>query len=278
MRITGKTALVLGATKGIGKAIALRLAENGAQLIVPYFDWPEDSRQTISELKEQNPHHQFIKTDLRDLSQIEDLFQQIQEQHNCLDILINNIERCGMPVVHGAYTPEQWDLEIETTLKAKWWVFQQALPMLKKNGKTGAVVTISSIAGTIGRTGPAGQIFNEGYAAANRAISSFTETWARQAAPNVRVNELILGFVESRHGEGTRGWELLSDKQKKAICDHTLLGRTGKLKEVCDTILFLIKDATFMTGTTIRFDGGYTLGHSQVPEMPESQNDLAVKI
>ncbi len=278
MKIKGKTALVLGATRGIGKGIALSLAENGAQLIIPYFDWPEDSRKTISELKQQNPHHQFIKTDLRDPSQIDALFKQIQEQHSCLDILINNIERGGMPIVHGAYTPEQWDLEMDTTLKAKWWVFQQALPLLKKSAETSAVVTLSSIAGTVGRTGPAGQIFNEGYSAANRAISSFTETWARQAAPGVRVNELVLGFIESRHGEGTRGWELLSDEQKKAIHAHTLLGRTGRLKEVCQTILFLIKDANFMTGTTIRLDGGYTLGHSQIPPMPAGQNDLSIKM
>lgn len=276
MEIKGTTALVLGATRGIGRAVATRLAGMGAKLIIPYFDWPEECQATINQLQTSDHDHIFVKSDLRDPQQIEQLFYSIRKKHDSLSILINNIERGGMPVVHGAYTPEQWDLEIDTTMKAKWLVFQEALPLLKK-APEGAVVTLSSIAGLVGRSGPAGLLFNEGYAAANRAISSFTETWARQAAPNVRVNELMLGFIESRHGEGTRGWDLLSEKQQKAIHNHSLMGRTGSLQEVCDTILFLIKNATFMTGTTLRMDGGYTLGHSKVSPLPAGEkDDLAI--
>jgi len=190
-----------------------------------------------------------------------------------LDILINNIERGGWPVVHGAYVKEQWDLEMETTLRAKRWVFDAALPLLKKSSN-GVVINFSSIAGITGRCGPAGYIFNEGYSAANRGISLLTETWARLGAPEVRVNEIMLGMVETRHGEKTRGWELLTEAQKQAIIDHTLLQRTGTIEDVVKTALFIIKDAPFMTGSVLRLDGGYVLGGENMVPMPKGVDDI----
>ena len=95
-----------------------------------------------------------------------------------------------------------------------------------------------------------------------------TETWARIGAPNVRVNEIMLGIIETRHGKKTRGWELLTDEQKKAIVDHTLCGRTGTIDDVVKAVLFLVKDAPFMTGSIIRLDGGYVLGCDKVAPMP----------
>jgi 3-oxoacyl-[acyl-carrier protein] reductase len=177
-----------------------------------------------------------------------------------------------MPVVHGSYdlevNREQWDLEMDTTMKAKWLVVHKALPLMKHSGE-GVILNFSSIAGIVGRSGPAGLIFNDGYAAANRAVSSFTQTWAREAAPGVRVNELMLGFFATRHGEGTRGWELLKDSEKREIVEHTLLQRTGNLDDVVAAVLFLIKDAPFMTGTLLRLDGGYVLGGEKVRKMPD---------
>jgi 3-oxoacyl-[acyl-carrier protein] reductase len=146
-------------------------------------------------------------------------------------------------------------------------VFQAALPHLKDSGD-GVAINISSIAGWVGRSGPAGCIFNDGYAAANRGISLLTETWARMGAPRVRVNEIMLGFFETRHAEMTRGWGLLSDTQKQSIIDHTLLGRTGKIEDVVKVVLFMIKDAPFLTGSVIRLDGGYVLGGDKVGPMP----------
>jgi len=120
----------------------------------------------------------------------------------------------------------------------------------------------------VGRSGPAGLIFNDGYSAANRAISSFTETWARQGAPEVRVNELMLGFCKTRHGEGTRGWPLLTEQEQQAIIDHTLLKRTGNFEDIIKAVFFLLEDAPFITGTTLKLDGGFTLGGAQIPPMP----------
>jgi 3-oxoacyl-[acyl-carrier protein] reductase len=267
VQINGKTALVLGATRGIGRAVALALAEQGARLIVPTYDWPEDSASLRQDLTNIGGDHLIPEADLREPAQIDALFHQIQTQYGRLDILINNIERGGMPVVHGAYTPEQWDLEIDTTLKAKWWVVHSAMPLLKAAPEA-VIINFSSIAGQVGRSGPAALIFNDAYAAANRAVASFTETWAREGAPTVRVNELMLGFIEHRHAEDTRGWGLLSEAQREQIRGHCLLARTGRLGEVVAAVRFLITEATYMTGAILRLDGGYTLGHAPVPPMP----------
>lgn len=267
MRIAGRTALLLGATRGIGRHSALALAEAGARLVLPYYDWPEASREMLDECAARGIDHLAVQVDLRRSEEIDRLFDAIETTYGGLDILINNIERGGMPVVHGPYTSEQWDLEMETTLKAKWFVVNRALPLLKASGD-GAIIVLSSIAGIVGRSGPAGLIFNDGYSAANRAVSSFIETWARLGAPQVRVNELMLGFFETRHAEHTRGWPLLSEKQRQAVLDHTLLGRTGSLDDVVKALLFLLREASFMTGATLRLDGGYPLGGEQVPAMP----------
>jgi 3-oxoacyl-[acyl-carrier protein] reductase len=112
-------------------------------------------------------------------------------------------------------------------------------------------------------------IFNEGYAAANRGVSLLTETWARMGAPQVRVNEIMLGLVTTRHADKTRGWTLLSESCKKALIDHTLMQRTGTVADVVKTVLFIIKDAPFMTGTVLRLDGGYVLGGEKVGPMPQ---------
>ena len=246
MEIKNKVALVLGASRGIGLALARALADDGAKVILPYHtDWPKESKEMQKEFAGFGENHLAIPVDLRDAAQVKDLVHQVQDRFGALHILINNIERGGMPVVHGSYdlevNREQWDLEIDTTLKAKWLVAHNALPLMKNSGE-GVIINVSSIAGLVGRTGPAGLIFNDGYAAANRAISSFTETWAREAAPTVRVNELMLGFFETRHAEGTRGWENLSDSDRESISNHTLLQRTGSLDDIVKAVFFLIKD------------------------------------
>jgi len=272
MEIKNKVALILGASRGLGLAIARTLADSGAKVVLPYHsDWPKESEEMQKEFARYGENHLVTPVDLRDATQVKNFVRQVQEQFGALHILINNIERGGMPVVHGSYDLEtnrgQWDLEMDTTLKAKWLVVHNALPLMKDSGE-GVIVNISSIAGLIGRSGPAGLLFNDGYAAANRAISSFTETWAREAAPTVRVNELMLGFIETRHAENTRGWKILSDSEKEAIVNHTLLQCTGSLDDIVKAVLFLIKGARFMTGAVLRMDGGYVLGGEKVPEMP----------
>jgi len=268
MDLKGKVALVLGAIKGIGKGIAIALAQQGSKVVMNYFDWEEHLDDLKRDITDTGQDHLIIKTDLLETEKIPQLIAKVIDHFGHLDILINNIERGGWPVVHGAYVQEQWDLEMETTLRAKRWVFESALPHLKASGD-GLVINLSSIAGIVGRSGPAGYVFNEGYAAANRGISVLTETWARIAAPNVRVNEIMLGFIETRHGEDTRGWEELNHEQKTALTHHTLLKRIGTIEDVVKAVLFIIKDAPFMTGAVLRIDGGYILGGEDVPPMPK---------
>ncbi len=271
--IQGKVALVLGAIKGIGKGIGIALANQGVKVALTYFDWEESLDEMKHDFAQTGTEYLAIRANLLKTSKIHGFIQKVVDHFGRLDILINNIERGGWPIVHGPYVKEQWDLEMETTLRAKRWVFDAALPVLKKTGN-GVVINFSSIAGMTGRSGPAGYVFNEGYSAANRGISSLTETWARLAAPEVRVNEVMLGMVETRHGEKTRGWELLTGEQKQAIIDHTLLQRTGTIEDVIKTTLFIIKDAPFMTGSVLRIDGGYVLGGEKVVPMPRGVEDL----
>lgn len=212
-----------------------------------------------------------LKVDLRKKEEVIFLGETVKEKCGQLDILINNIDRGGMPIVHGSYdhphNRAQWDLEFDTTLKAKWLLFKHCSPLMAKSSN-GAVVNISSIAGETGRSGPVAVFFNDGYSAANRAVGTFTETWAREAAPNVRVNELVLGLIRSRHGEDTRGWTALTSREKKKLRDTILLGRTGFPDEVAESVFFLAVTATYITGTKLTMDGGYLLGTDKVPPMP----------
>jgi 3-oxoacyl-[acyl-carrier protein] reductase len=267
MKFENKVALVLGAIKGIGKGIGLGLARKGVKVALNYFDWPEELDQMKKDFDTTGTEHLILKTDLLQTDSIPGLINSVVEHFGRLDILINNIERGGWPVVHGPYVQEQWDLEFATTLRAKWWIFNSALPHLKKSGE-GVVVNFSSIAGIVGRSGPAGIVFNDGYSTANRGISLMTETWARIGAPEVRVNEIMLGFFKTRHAEGTRGWRLLSQEQKNAILEHTLLGRTGNIDDIFKAVVYMIRDAPFMTGSVLRLDGGYVLGGEKVGKMP----------
>lgn len=272
MILSRKRALVLGASRDIGRAIARILASHGVHLILPWFDWPESVADLEEEFGGNGSAHLLMRVDACQKEEVAGLISAINSRFGGLDILVNNIERGGMPILHGSYhrtvNRDQWQVEMATTLHAKWLLFDQALPLLRRNSEA-AVVNISSIAGIVGRSGPTHLLFNDGYAAANRGIASLTETWARMGAPSVRVNELMLGLIDSRHGLGTRGWDLLTEGQRQALLAHTLLARTGTPEEVAQAVLFLIRDAKFLTGAVIRMDGGYVLGGEQSEAMPE---------
>jgi 3-oxoacyl-[acyl-carrier protein] reductase len=272
MQLQGKTALIPGASRPIGRSIARKFASHGATLILPVYDWPESIIEMEEEFTDAGFNFFIFAADLRKKNEVVKLSTLIKDETNSLDFLINNIERGGMPVVHGSYdlphNENQWDVEFETTVKAKWLLFHHLFPLMRER-TGGSVVNISSIAGMTGRSGTAAGFFNDGYSAANRAIQSFTETWAREAAPAVRVNELVLGLVQNRHGEGTRGWTALSKQEKEHIQEDILLGRTAFPEEVAECVFFLAVEATYITGTSLRMDGGFALGSSKVPPMPQ---------
>jgi len=272
MRLKDKFALIPGASRPIGRAIARKFASEGASLFLPcYDDWPESTREMEEEFSAAGFSFFFCPVDLRDSNEVKQLAAKIKRHTDQLDFLINNIERGGMPVVHGGYelpqNKDQWDLEFTTTLKAKQLLYHHLLPLM--NGcQGGAIVNISSVASVTGRSGPGAQFFSDGYSAANRAVQSFTESWAREAAPDLRVNELMLGLIDSRHGPGTRGWEILTEKEKAEIKEQILLKRTGRPEEVAEAVFFLAVDAVYITGATLKIDGGFSLGGTKVPAMP----------
>ncbi len=263
-----RVALVIGAVKGIGKAIGLSLAKQGIRVALTWHDWEESHAGMVKDFMQTGTDYEIFKVNLLNTDKIKDLIENVIKRFGRLDILINNIERGGMPVVHGEYTLDQWELEMGTTLRAKRWLFTHAFPYLKKS-KNAAVINFSSIAGVVGRSGPASYVFNEGYSALNRGISLLTETWARLGAPEVRVNELMLGIMDTRHGTNTRGWTLLPDMIKDELVEHTLLRRIGGIEDVVKAVMFLIDDAPFMTGSVIRLDGGYILGGEKIYPMPD---------
>ncbi len=263
----GPVALVTGAIRGIGLAVARRLAGRGVRCCLTYYDWLDHLPAMHRAMEETGVEYRAVGVDLTTAQGARGAVEACLEGLGRLDFLVLNVERGGWPVVHGPYTPEQWELEFRTTVTAKWLLFQEALPHLKEAG--GAAVNITSMAGEVGRCGPAGLVFNDCYSLANRGLSLMTAQWARMAAPQARVNELVLGLVETRHGPSTRGWGVLGPEEKQALLDHTLLGRTGTVEEVARCVEFLLMEAGFVTGARLVMDGGYLLGGEAVPPMPQ---------
>ncbi len=264
-----KVAIVTGAIRGIGLGIAKSLMKKGVRCVLTYFDWLDDLDEMHNQLNDKElADYVAVQVDLRQKQGALKAVETAIKEFGRLDILINNVERGGWPVVHGPYTQKQWQLEFETTVTAKWYLFTEAISYLKSS-EDACVLNISSISGFVGRTGPAGLIFNDCYSLSNRAIGLLTEQWARIGAPQVRVNELCLGFFETRHGPKTRGWGLLKETEKRELKNHILLGRIGSIEEIVKAVNFLVFQATYMTGARIVLDGGYLLGAENVPTIPE---------
>lgn len=263
--------MVPGASRPIGRAIAHRFAKEGATLVLPVFDWPESIAEMEAEFTACSYRYHAQPVDLRLGREVSAFAAVIGERFGHLDYLINNIERGGMPIVHGSYdlphNSGQWELELTTTLTAKWLLYHH-FSALMSGRQGGAVVNISSIAAQLGRSGPTGILFSDGYSAANGAIRTFTETWAREMAPAIRVNELMLGLIAFRHGEGTRGWDTLEEEQREEILTSILLRRSGQPQEVAESVYYLAVQATYLTGAVLRLDGGLALGSAGVPPLP----------
>ncbi|NNK14584.1 MAG: SDR family oxidoreductase [Desulfofustis sp.] len=269
----GRVVLLPGACRPIGRAIAHSFARRGATLVVPiYPDWPQSNREMEEQFSQAGYDYLCLPSDLTSSEQTAALLAQVKDRYGVLHYLINNIDRGGMPIVHGPYDQEvnrqQWQLEFDTTLKTKHHLYHHSFDLLS-DSQDGAVINISSIAAQVGRSGPASLLFSDGYSAANRGITSFTRQWARELAPAVRVNEVMLGLFEGRHGPGTRGWELMDKTQQQELIGQTLVGRTGTPDEAAEFIYYLAVSARYLTGAVIPFDGGYLLGACQARDMPE---------
>ena len=267
-----KIALIPGASRPVGRAIAHAFGRVGMHLVLPFIeDWPESHEEMIEDFNTHGYSFFSHPCDLTDPAQVKNLSSLVRSKFGKLHFLINNIERGGMPIVHGSYklpvNEQQWQLEFDTTLRAKFDLYQASMPLILESGG-GSVTNISSIAGLIGRSGPGSLLFSDGYSCANRGITSLTETWAREAGPLVRVNEVMIGLVEGRHGEKTRGWSLLSRDQRQELLDHTLLKRTAQPSEIADVVFYIATAASYITGSRIIADGGYHLAGDHVSVLP----------
>lgn len=153
-----KTVVIPGASRPVGRAIARRFAAESVHLVLPVYDWPESIEEMKEEFSKLKSGCLIIQCDLRKKDEVARLASLTREHFGTVDYLINNIERGGMPVVHGSYeqphNASQWELEFDTTIKAKWLLYQNFMDLMK-NSADGAIVNISSIAAFVGRTGPA---------------------------------------------------------------------------------------------------------------------------
>jgi 3-oxoacyl-[acyl-carrier protein] reductase len=243
LSLAGTTALITGGSRGIGRAICLRLASQGAEIVLHY----NRNRVAAEEVMASIGHPvKLVHADLSSLAEIEVMFREIGAVQ--LDFLINNagIWR-GTPL--GASPAELVDEIVDTNLKGPFWVTQCALQLLKDGGR---IVNISSVAGRIGIAG--GRSL---YGATKAAIDSFTRNWALELAPRgILVNAVAPGYVTSDMTA-----DHLSDPATfdRAIGRHPL-GRLGTPEDVADVVAFLCSPgAQFITGQSINASGGFVI-------------------
>jgi 3-oxoacyl-[acyl-carrier protein] reductase len=245
MKLQGKTALVTGAGRGIGSAIARRLAADGARVIVHYSRSGKSAEELVREIEHNDGAAYTVCGDLAELSQIDGMFEAIREQTESLDILVNNAGggSGGMPTIDTA-TPADFEEMISLNTRAVFFVAQQAARMLNDGGR---IVNISS---TVTRARQAGLSI---YAGSKAAVEAFTRIWAAELAPRkITVNAVLPGIVDT---------DLIRDNMPpgtlEAIGATVPLGRAGQPPDIADVVAFLCSDdARWITGQEIVVNGG----------------------
>jgi 3-oxoacyl-[acyl-carrier protein] reductase len=233
--LDGKNALVTGASRGIGRAIATELAEAGASVVVGYNSGREEAEELASEVG-----GRAVQADVSSAVDAKRLVEDAGE----LDILVNNagITRDGLL---ARMPDDDWRAVLETNLSSVFYTCRAACrPMMKR--RAGAIVNISSIVGVHGNPG------QTNYAAAKAGIIGFTKSLARElGSRGVRANVVAPGYVH------TRLTDVLSEELQDAMVQNTPLGRIGTPEDVASTVRFLVSDeASFITGEVLLVDGG----------------------
>ena len=245
--LKGKTALVTGSARGLGKEIAIGFAQNGASLIVGDIAYPEETMRSIEDL---GVRCMATQTDISDEAQIKQMVEKAVSEFGKVDILINNAG-----VSQLSYTPtedlsvEAWDNIIRVNLRGTFLCCKHIGKMMIEGGGGGAIVNIASTAGITGvPRAPA-------YCASKAGIILLTKSlaleWARH---NIRVNAIAPHYLETELTEGLRS----SEKIFNGLVRQIPLGRFAKTAEIMDLVLLMSTEASsYMTGTTIPVDGGY---------------------
>lgn len=245
--LDGKIAVVTGASRGIGKAIALKLASLGASVVVNYNGSEERALQVKAEIEEQGTKASVYQCDVSDFESCETFIQDIIKEYGRIDILVNNagITKDGLLM---KISEEDFDKVLDTNLKGTFNTVRFVSRQMLKQ-KSGRIINMSSVVGVSENAGQAN------YAASKAGVIGLTKSAARElASRGITVNAIAPGFIE------TDMTEVLSDKVKEACVGQIPLGKFGKPEDVANLAAFLASDeAGYITGQVIHVDGGMVI-------------------
>lgn len=242
--LKGKTALVTGASKGIGRSIALKYAEQGANVAFTYLSSVEQGQALEAELAAKGIKAKGYRSDASDFAQAEKLINDVVAEFGTLDILINNAG-ITQDTLLLRMSEAQWDKVINVNLKSCFNTVKAATkPMMKQKG--GSIINMTSVVGLKGNAGQAN------YAASKAGIIGFTKSIALElGSRGIRSNAVAPGFIE------TEMTAVLDPKTVQSWRDAIPLKRGGKPEDVADACVFLGSDlSTYITGQVIQVDGG----------------------
>lgn len=240
-KLAGQVALVTGASRGIGRAVALLLARHGAEVLLHYNRNREAAEAVLREI---GGHGRLLQADLRMPAEIDAMLDLVGTTP--LDMLVNNAGVWGSTPL-GRTSLDALDTMLDLNVKAVFYLTQAALPLLRQGAR---IVNLSSIASRLGTAG--GRSL---YGATKAAVDAFTRNWALELAPRkIRVNAVAPGYIET---DMTAGYFADRDVLQHAI-DRQPFGRLGHPDEVADVVLFLCSpESNWITGTSLNVSGGF---------------------
>jgi 3-oxoacyl-[acyl-carrier protein] reductase len=239
-----KIALVTGSSRGIGRAIALELAESGFSIVINNDGNPQEGIEVVNEINKIGQHAIHIQADVSDPDQVEEMIKKILDEFGRIDILVNNAG-IVMDKRLENMSIEQWHRVISVNLTGTFNCTKSVIKHMKEQGG-GKIINIASVVGEIGNFG------QSNYAASKGGVISFTKTVAKEyARDKIIVNAIAPGFINTKMVKG------ITQKVIHQIIAHIPLGRLGEPEEVAKLVSFLASDdANYITGQVININGG----------------------
>ncbi len=246
--LEGKIALVTGGGGGIGRGIAESLGSYGAKVVVA--ELKGDRADAVgAALKSAQADHMVVRTDVRQEAQVNDLMKQIEQRYGQLDILVNNVGTASPPKLFEFTTNEDWDFDYQINLRHMFLVTRAAIPLIRKTGKGGSIINLSSIEAFRGI--PLMTV----YGAFKAAVIGFTMSLALELGhEGIRVNAIAPETTES---EAIQPSKWIKPEDRGAISSTIPLARFGTPADAAGCVIFLASElSAWVTGTTIHLDGG----------------------